>query len=363
MIMRFLFIRLSFYDLRFEKVLSVFSNLSNAKKITLAYSDEGLNSDSKATYVYCSRIGFSPIKRVTVYLVKFFYTLVIELKKKYDFIYASDFEAAICIFLLSKFISVNYIYDIHDEINLRYNIHGLNYLLRKLDYLIKLNARYIIVCDEVRYLLIEAQFRSKTHIINNKPLRLTIKKTCEPSLCDPKIMHWIAEKKSTGHTVLLLSGWLVDRRGFTKIINFVEKNKDKYCLILAGFLNEAGLAAVGNQESKLYVGNLEQLELLKLFKLIDYQFCLYDPQYDINLYASPNKYWDSFFMNTKFLTNYEILSSRNSEFERLVVYIDYYNVANWANVLDEINPKVEIKVSKNPTFFDDETYNFYCIIK
>lgn len=302
-----------------------------------------LEKFNKVSYIL-SGWSSSKVKILTGTFIWFFLLTfyILKNKYKYEIIYCADFEAAFPIWVAKKIgIRVVYIYDIYDEVELRYNYGwGLKKILKFIDKSIKKDSLINIYVDKIR--LDNTAGDEKSVIIENSPLDF----------------YNGNYKKNKVKKTFVVSGYLTKMRGMESIYEFA-KNKIDYKFIVVGRFNDEGL-----KRKILSLSNVEFYEFMpqkKLFELIKDSFAifsLYDPTVEINLKAASNKLYDSLMLGIPVIVNEEIYASKFVENNLVGVCVPYfYDKEKWDYSFEKLEGNLDIYSASCRKLFE-EKYDF-----
>ena len=272
----------------------------------------------------------------------FLFLYLIKNSKKYDVIYCADFEAAFPVLIAKKVNkNIKYVYDIYDEVELRYN-YGLiiRRILKHIDKKIKEKSFINIHVDKIR--LGDGDTSDKNFIIENSPLDFYNGR--------------YFRHKASKHFVV--SGYLTKMRGMDSIYEFATEKVD-YNFIVVGRFNDQNL-----KNKILSLPNVEYYDFMpqkKLFELIKNAyaiFSLYDPSVEINLKAASNKLYDSLMLGIPVIVNEEIYASDFVRNNLVGVCVPYaYNAKSWSENIDILETKLE-QYSTHCRQLFEEKYDF-----
>lgn len=246
---------------------------------------------------------------------------ILKNKNKYEVVYCADFEAAFPVWIVKKFgVNIKYIYDIYDEVELRYNYGSfVKRTLKLIDKNIKKDSFINIYVDKIR--LDRAEVGEKNYIIENSPLDF----------------YSGNYKKGKVNKTFVVSGYLTKMRGIESIYEFA-KDKIDYKFIVVGRFNDNVL-----KNKILSLKNVEFYDFIpqhKLFELIKDSFAifsLYDPTVEINLKAASNKLYDSLMLGIPVIVNKEIYAAKFVEDNFIGITVPYiYDKNIWDQGVNDL---------------------------
>lgn len=290
-------------DPRVEKYLEFLSE----KKIK--YKVLGWNRDNKKIYKKNTEYfnlesshgdGNKNIKK----LIKWNCFLLRELiknRKNYKTIHACDFDTILPA-LFMKIFGKNVIFDIFDWYSSSRNFSN-SYLKLIISFLENLSVKYsnqIIICEEERKKQIKNYKKiKKIKVFPNIPNVINFSKLLEKNEEEIEL-----EKK------ILISyvGILSEERGLEELLKVVSENK-KIVLNIAGFGN---LEKIVEEYSKHYenIKYFSKVEYVKGLEIMKKSHLIYAMYYKTNsnhIYAAPNKYYESLFLNCPIITTKDTL--------------------------------------------------------
>lgn len=260
--------------------------------------------------------GFGTKYLPILYLVFFFRLFVFLLFKKElssYIIYATNFETAISVWMVSKFRKVKYIYDIFDEFAISNNFPTIiTKFIRRTDAKIRKSSAFYIHVDENRLSEIDSD---NYIIIYNSPV--DVKKNSEV----PNYENSFA-----------VTGWLNNTRGLLSIYEFAKENP-QIKFIVAGEFNQKEYEEMFLSLSNVvYHHFMPQHELFKLICNCRGIFSLYDNSIPINRLAASNKLYDAMMLSIPVIVNKELVAAEFVK-RNLIGYIVNYDFdKSWANL-------------------------------
>ncbi|UCM43847.1 glycosyltransferase [Aeromonas dhakensis] len=229
---------------------------------------------------------------------------------KFNIVQAVDFDSAFPAFLASKFKGNKFVYDIADFIEtFDSNIPSfVRAMVRKLSSIIVKFSDLIIIPDKNRFVNIEERDRDKVVIVNNAP-NLDLNKINFQNI-DIGLLSKLNELKTN---VFYYGAFNEDRA----IRLFLEASKDTRLSNVNFWF--AGWGALEKEVNKFngdnvhYLGRLKQVDALSVLSEMDCSLIFYDPAYEHNRLASPNKIFEAMAVGVP------VLVSLNTSIDKLVV--------------------------------------------
>lgn len=261
----------------------------------------------------------------------------------YDVIYCADFEAALPVWLSKKFVkNLKYIYDIYDEVYLRYNYNKIiKSRLQHVDNFLKTESFLNIQVDEIR--LNKSDDLSKSLIIENSPLDFF-------ENCYIEKKEW--EKK------FVVSGYLRETRGLEEIYKFACSKKDYEFIVVGRFNDEKLKSKFLKLDNVKYYDFMPQLQLFELIRNSFAIFSLYDPSIEINLKAASNKLYDALMLGIPVIVNQEIYASDFVNSNSIGVSVPYtYDSKEWDDKIIDIEKNFEHYSTSGRKLFEKK-YDF-----
>ncbi|WP_133153758.1 glycosyltransferase [Vibrio sp. 10N.222.55.F9] len=214
-------------------------------------------------------------------------------------IICSRFETAFPIWILSKFVSLEFMYCDRD------NLHSIypwpNFIRKIIKYIETKVAR------DSKVHLIPGVSRDFTGFDNVRVIpNLPDRDTLEKSLQFSKENNLYA-LRSGYKNVVYINGWLKPTRGLVHIKDALFSNRCEDTLFLiAGGIDTNLLRRIEGRTNCIYLGQLSNVVALSYYYIADLVVALYDPRIEINKVAEPNKWWDCAVTNTMFVSNFGI---------------------------------------------------------
>lgn len=157
-------------------------------------------------------------------------------------------------------------------------------ILTKIDRFAMGISTYIIIPDENRLNFIPRKYRPKIRIIYNCP---------DISFCYlPKC----SVEKSDGRRIMILYvGGLSNDRGIKELLEVVKEMPDLVTLLVGGqgIMEDLVRQYSAKYENVSYMGQVEYEEVLKLTSVADILYAVYNPDFETNKSASPNKFFEA----------------------------------------------------------------------
>ncbi|RUO62641.1 hypothetical protein [Pseudidiomarina insulisalsae] len=210
----------------------------------------------------------------------------------------SRFESTFPIYLASLFTSVQYIYLDRDAPHLTYRFSDwILKCLYGLEKKVSKRSLVHVVPGDSRNVF----GNRNVHVLPNLPDRKSLEMSVE-------LVHEFESKirlAAKGRFVLFCSGWLVESRGRKLLIEFLRDKKvcSKAFFVFAGDADEEMKNLIIKSDSALWLGRIPFEEALAVTRLSDFVVGFYDPSYEINKRAEPNKFWDALVLKKAVITN------------------------------------------------------------
>jgi len=198
----------------------------------------------------------------------------------------------------------------------------------------KNSANVIIVTDSMRYELLDERYKLKGVIIPNYP-----------SLNDlPDIKEISAQsspKKVNGKVKIFLGGTLYRSRGLNTVMRALDMTPN-LILHCAGWIYDNTAKELIEHPQVIYHGVVDQKETNKICSKCLVNLALYEPSNLNNIYASPNKVYDSLCIGQYVLLNEETELSKWISKSPLVKTMAYDNAAFIANIEGVCQSKISV---------------------
>jgi len=226
--------------------------------------------------------------------------------KKFDSIHIINEQ--LMIFYYPLLFRQHVVLDIFDSIFLMKNQSNNNLLLLKR--IIYAPVAKILVTDQNRKALMPAFTHHKIHILENFP----------------NIFNGIIKQNNSREPLTILyNGWLGKYRG-TDVVNKILSVDDKIRVIMAGWFADDESRKLAMHPQVEYKGIMRQEEALTIAAHdADYILCVYAPNSENNINASPNKIYDAIQTRKPLITNKEIKVSKFVKDNNLGIVIEDYN--------------------------------------
>ncbi|EOW9421697.1 glycosyltransferase [Vibrio cholerae] len=252
----------------------------------------------KGIYSFFDRLGW------------FVFLLNVIFRGKFNTVQAVDFDSAFPAFLASRVKGCKFIYDIADFIEtFDSDIPSLvRFFVRKLSSIIVKFSDLIIIPDKNRLVNIEELAKNKVIVVNNAPnldLNSINGKTLDIGM--------LSEMDESKTNVFYYGAFNEDRA----IRLFLEASKDTRLSDINFWF--AGWGALEKEVNAFkgdnvhYLGKLKQVEALSVLCKMDCSLIFYDPKYEHNRLASPNKIFEAMAVGVP------VLVSFNTSIDKLVL--------------------------------------------
>lgn len=337
-------------DVRLQKYKTVL-NLHNNKVDFVGWNRLGGQEDIEFINgfdnIYYVLKGYSQSK-ISILIGSILWLIVcfiflVKNAKKYDIVYCADFEAALPLAVLNIFFHKKYIYDIYDEVELRYNYGSyVKKILTICDEEVKKRSFQIIVVDAMR-LNEKYKYQSKTIIVENSPL---------------DFYKGNFQKKEEYKKQMVVSGYLSDTRGMDSIYQLALCQVDYDFIVVGRFTSQKMKNRFLSLNNVKYYDFMPQNKLFELIKDSFLIFSLYDPSVEINLKAASNKLYDSMMLGIPVVVNQEIYAAQFVEINELGICVPYiYEESSWKNAITKLENDYLLYSSSCRKMFESN-YNF-----
>ncbi|MCP4408678.1 MAG: glycosyltransferase family 4 protein [Gammaproteobacteria bacterium] len=266
-----------------------------------------------------------------VYTIIKLFAKIVMLRINTEYLSIHVVNEQILSILFPLLIGKHVVLDIFDSIFLRLNKPGNSIYFVKL--LLYSNANGIIVTDEARYNLLPDFAKEKTLIVPNVPMKQSYKR----------------KKTDINRLTVCYFGTLGKERGSEFVYNLIQADKDIFC-ICAGWITDNYSESLTKHPRVKYLGVLPQNETNRILaEHGDYLLAVYPSGNLNNLYASPNKIYDSIQTKTP------LIISANVKVKELVDRLKVGIVIDTCNDLDLGDVAKLLKVKRGEFKFSDST--------
>lgn len=293
---------------------------------TKSFSLEGITVHS----IYC---GNTPYGKgiITVFnKILFIIKVILFLFKngqQYKVVHAIDFDLALPVYLaklLNPKLEFEIIYDIADFVE---TFHSpipkiIRSMIKSLSERIMNYSTKIIIPDENRFVNIPGKFQSKTEIINN---------SIDPPL---QIKEYQININSNMLNIFYY-GALSKDRGIELLLK--QKNASLW-FAGKGELQEQIVEYDNTYDNVHYLGYLELEQILSVASQMDIIYMVYDPSYQHNQIASPNKLYEALYLGKPCIV------AENTSIDTFVEkynigYVTKFDEASLQQLIRSINPE------------------------
>lgn len=135
-----------------------------------------------------------------------------------------------------------------------------------------------------------------------------------PTRADYEDASKIEAPEKTAALTMYANGWLPPSRGIGFILDTFEVLKARGLdvhLIIAGFVLDEFRERITAMTGTTYYGEVSQRDALALYGQADIVLTFYDPLFEINQKAEPNKWGDCVFLRKPFVVNSEVRTARD----------------------------------------------------
>lgn len=301
---------------------------------TKAFNDEGIKVHS----IYCGQTPYGKGINTIINKLKFVCKVIAFLFKhgqQYTAVHAIDFDLGLPVYaakLLKPKLKYKLIYDIADFVE---TFHGpmpkfLRSMVKNISERIMLKADCIVIPDDNRLRNIPAELHDKTTIINNS-IDPPKEKVDVPLVIDNEqlnIFYYGALSKDRGIELLLQQKNVV--------LWFAGKGE------LQGEIEQ--LAEKSNAVH--YLGYIDLAEILSVASKMDIIYMVYDPGYQHNQIASPNKLYEALYLGKPCIvaenTSIDIFVEKHD-----IGYVTKFDTTSLAEVIQKINKAELVKKGEN----------------
>ena len=256
----------------------------------------------------------------------------------YNIVHAIDFDLGFPVFLAKKIkrnLSFKFIYDIADFVE---TFHSpipkiVRNQITRVSQLIMKFCDLIIIPDENRFINIPNELHPKTFVINN---------TIDP----PKEIKEYPIQKSEEKINILYYGALSKDRGIDLLLQLTSL--DNVCIWIAGKgeLQEEITLYAEKLDNVYFLGYLEFPQVLSVVQQIDLIYMVYDPAYQHNQIASPNKLFEALYSGKPCIVANGTSIDKLVEKEN-IGYVVEYNETDLKNTVMKLNKKDLMKKGLN----------------
>jgi glycosyltransferase involved in cell wall biosynthesis len=206
-------------------------------------------------------------------------------------IHASDFEAAVPSFIAARWLGVPWIYNIHDNLSVRYAIPAwARAILNTFESLLVLGSSVTLVPEGFRRELLFPWARSKVRVVRNSP--------ADPGYRAPNL-------PLRQPLRVLFAGWLDFDRGLREIVSLAGAGKIQ--LVVAGEGDERVQRLLAETPNVDYRGFCDHNTIMQLTADCDAVAAFYNPRRIINKFAASNKIAEALAIGRPVLINDELM--------------------------------------------------------
>ncbi|MEZ8233046.1 glycosyltransferase [Vibrio splendidus] len=273
----------------------------------------------------------------------FYYIIKTIIKLSPNIVHAVDFDSAFPTYLASKIKRLKLVYDIADFIEtFDSNIPNVvRKIVRNLSERIVKSASLIVIPDDNRRSNIDECYYNKVCLVNNAP------DIDFDSLKEYQLP--IREVEFLGKSTLNLFYYGAFNEDRAIRIFLEASQDDRLSGVTFWFAGWGALEAeVSNfkADNVHYLGRLKQVEAISLLQRMDCSLIYYDPMYEHNRLASPNKIFEAMAVGIP------VLVSVDTSIDKLVIkenigYVSDYNVESLIRTVMSINKEENAIKSRN----------------
>lgn len=276
-------------DMRISKEVK-----SLSKEFDVVYLGIGNSTEKSFCKDDCSFFKLVPGKLKSPMSLLFLAFSVLKLRFQNKFRSVHVVDEQLFILFQPFLIGLHVVLDVFDSIFLKVNKPNNNWLALK--YYTYAYPSAVIVTDNFRLHLLPDFVKCKTSVLPNVPF-------LDQEAYD-------TEKQSSETVRLALFGSLAEDRGSKFVKDLLDYSPNFYCYA-AGWCSDDFSKRLMHHERVEYLGVLKQSEANKFIaRNADYVVCIYPINNYNNIYASPNKIYDSFQNKTPVIINRQVLVSK-----------------------------------------------------
>ncbi|MNF42837.1 hypothetical protein D3C84_239050 [compost metagenome] len=267
--------------------------------VEYVYWDRGGEGGVKS----CSGIKFTPLykgfSRVKLTLLLHYvcwsflvlkYFLTSSTERKLFFL--SRLDAAAPAFFVSFLKGVDYVYLDRDAAHMTYKLGFLKPLFRLFETAIGKRALVHMIPGESR------------NFTGYKNVRIVENTPSSEELSAAQSLFLERGGRKDFRKTIYINGWLSEMRGMKFILDVVRRlSPEQFRVIIAGRPGCADADVLIKLPNIEYLGVVSNDEALSYYKESDLVLSFYDPTYEINRKAEPNKWYDCVYFGVKFITN------------------------------------------------------------
>lgn len=231
---------------------------------------------------------------------------------KHKLYFLSRLDAAAPAFFVSLFKSINYVYLDRDAAHMTYKLGFLKPVFRFFEATIGRRALIHMIPGESR----NFTFCKNVRVVENTP--------SSEELATANDLFLKRGGRKDFRKTIYINGWLSEMRGMKFILDVARKlSSEQYRIIVAGQPGCADADALIELSNIEYLGVVSNGEALSYYKESDLVLSFYDPIYEINQKAEPNKWYDCVFFGVKFITNKGLDTTRYFYEKNMCLMIEY----------------------------------------
>lgn len=301
-------------------------NAEIIENATATFQAEGINVHS----IFCGHTPYGKGIVTAINKLLFIIKVVFFLFKhgqQYKVVHAIDFDLGLPVFIakrLNSKLKFDVVYDIADFVETFHSPipKSIRKMVKKLSERIMEYARFIIIPDENRLINIPANCHEKTVIINN-------------SIDPPKETRDYPVNVHKSMLNIFYYGALSKDRGIELLLK--QKNVALW-FAGKGELQDDIKAHANKYDTIHYLGYLGFEETLSVASQMDIIYMVYDPNYQHNQIASPNKLYEALYLGKPCIVAEH--TSVDTFVEKYDIgYVTKFDEHNLQNVIAEINHK------------------------
>lgn len=330
--------------------------------ITIVYWDRGFKNQGIADNIEKFRSRFNIISIKTgvtpygrgVYTIKNriiyglkLHALIKRNFNKIDMLYVCDLDSGLPLLrFFNKKERMKSFFDIADFIEtFKSPLPAIlrEFLKKSYQYIFK-KADFIVLPDKNRLINIPKKFQKKVKIISNAP-NIQVEKLTDYELPIDK------ERIN-----IIYYGGFSAERGIEFLLDSGKELKEFINLYFVGWGQLETLVKITAEkyENIHFIGKLSQSEALSVLKKMDLSYIVYDPKFEHNKLASPNKMFEAFLLSKPIIVARGTSIDKIVENEKCGFVVDY-NYNSIYNLLRNLSKEMLIKPSIN----SGNTYSLY----
>lgn len=277
--------------------------------------------------------NFTRVSKVVGFIYLNLLSIVYLLNYKIKSVHCVD-EETFLIVLFARLFGKNVVLDLFDSVELKKSEdHSFKArLLRRFSIFTKTLASKIIVTDYLRYELQTVRQKNKSVVIPNYPSISTL----------PEVRIINSHESEQPKTKIFVGGSLSEGRGLNTLIEALNLSLslEVHC---AGWLYDRAANEFIEHDRVYYYGVLDQKAANELSNSCAVSIALYEPSNKNNIYASPNKVYDSMCMGQFVILNSETKLAKWISKSPLVKCCSYYDANQLVEAVCSCNEDISVR--------------------